>query len=100
MLGQYHTSHELFTSFELLHLHCCKLHVQCMKERCLAGAPGEWMHIRTTIAGAAPEMLQIVRSAGEGIQVDTVSYQAADMWAVGLLLALMLTGGRHSWSLM
>lgn len=93
MLGQHHTRHALFTSFELLHF-CCKRCCECVKERCLADAPGEWMHIRTTIAGVAPEVLQIMRGAFEGTQVEIVSYKAADMWAVGVLLALMLTGGK------
>ena len=31
--------------------------------------------------------------ANQAIQAEPISYQAADMWAVGLLLALMLTGG-------
>jgi serine/threonine protein kinase len=93
MLGHSRASHALFTSFELLHLRCCDLHLQCMKERCChADAPDEWMHIRTTISGVSPEMLHLMRSADEDTQVEPVSYQAADMWAVGLLLVLMLTG--------
>ncbi len=42
---------------------------------------------------SVPEMLHLLRSADEGTQVEPISYQAADMWAVGLLLVLMLTGG-------
>ncbi len=93
ILGQNHATHTLFTSFELLHLHCCDLHIQCMEERCPADAPDEWMHIRATFEGVAAEVLQILRSADLATQVEPISYQAADMWAVGLLLVLMLTGG-------
>ena len=64
-----------------------------MTERCPADAPHEWMHIRTTIEGVSPEMLHLMRSPELATQVEPVSYQAADMWAVGVLLALMLTGG-------
>lgn len=92
-LGQNHPSHTLSTSFELLHLHCYKLYIQCMKERCPADAPYEWVQIRTSIDNCAPEVLHIMRSAIEATQVEPISYQAADMWAVGLLLVRMLTGG-------
>ncbi len=68
-------------------------HIQCMKERCTADAPGDWIHVRASIEGSAPEVLCLFRGAYGGIQLQTISYQAADMWAVGLLLALMLTGG-------
>ena len=95
------TSHALLTSFELLHCHCQQLqmqtanglHIQCMKERCPADAPGDWMHIRAAFEGVAPEVLLFFRNDDEAAQVKPISYQAADMWAVGLLLALMLTGG-------
>ena len=93
MLGHNHASHALFTSFQLLHLHCYILLIQCMKERCPADAPHKWMHIRATLAGVSPDMLHLMRSADEGTQVEPISYQAADMWAVGLLLVLVLTGG-------
>ena len=67
-------------------------HIQCMKERCTADALGDWIHVRASIEGSAPEVLRLFRSAYEGTQLQTISYQAADMWAVGMLLALMLTG--------
>jgi serine/threonine protein kinase len=68
-------------------------HIRCMNERCSADALGDWIHVRASIEGSAPEVLRLFRSAYEGTQLETISYQAADMWAVGLLLALMLTAG-------
>jgi serine/threonine protein kinase len=93
MLGHKHASPTLFASFELLHLHSCNLHLQCVKERGPADASDKWMQIRATIEGMSPELLHLMRSADEATQVEPISYQAADMWAVGLLLVLMLTGG-------
>ena len=64
-----------------------------MTEGCPADAPHEWMHIRTTVEGVSPELLHLLRSPELATQMEPVSYQAADIWAVGVLLALMLTGG-------
>ena len=87
-----HASPTLFTSFELLHLHSCNLHIQCMEQCCPADAAEEWVEIRASIGGMSPEVLCLVHSAGQATLVEPISYQAADMWAAGLLLVLMLTG--------
>ena len=64
-----------------------------MKERRLAEFPGEWMQLWASIENASPELLHLMLSTDQPDQVEHVSHQAADMWAVGLLLVLMLTGG-------
>ena len=92
VLGHNHASPTVFTSFELLHLPCGKLHFQHVEERCPAGASDDWRHIRATIESVSSEVLDMFRSTDQAAQMEPISYQAADMWAVGLLLVLMLTG--------
>ena len=89
MPGHKLASPTLVTSFELLHVH-----IQCLKERSLADLSNEWMQLRANIESASPELLHMLCSADQANlnQVEHISYQAADMWAVGLLLVLMLTG--------
>jgi len=40
----------------------------------------------------SPELFHLMFGANQAIQAEPISYQAADMWAVGLLLVDMLTG--------
>ena len=68
------------------------LSIQCIKERGPTDAWNDWVHIRANMEGVSPELLRLMFSADEETQVEPISYQAADMWAVGLLLVLMLTG--------
>lgn len=86
MLGHNLASLTLVTSFELLHVH-----IQCMTEHSLADYSGEWLQVRASIESASPELL-LTLSTDQADQLEYISYQAADMWAVGMLLVLMLTG--------
>ena len=86
MLGHNLASLTLVASFELLHVH-----IQCMTEHSLAEYSGEWLQVRASIESASPELL-LTLSTDQADQVEHISYQAADMWAVGMLLVLMLTG--------
>ncbi len=87
MLGHKLASPTLITDFELLHVH-----IQCLKEHSLADLSDEWMQIRANIEGASPELLHMMCRGDQANRLEHISCQAADMWAVGLLLVLMLTG--------
>ncbi|DBB13067.1 TPA: hypothetical protein ACH3X3_005799 [Trebouxia sp. C0006] len=55
-------------------------------------ASNEWMQTRATMECVSPELFHLMFGANQAIQAEPISYQAADMWAVGLLLVDMLTG--------
>jgi len=89
MLGHNHASPTFHCYIFTVAILC----IQCINERGPTDAWNDWVHIRATMEGVSPELLHLMWSADQATQAEPISYQAADMWAVGLLLVLMLTGG-------
>ena len=88
MLGHNHAS----PTFHCYIFTVAILRIQCINERGPTDAWNDWVHIRATMEGVSPELLHLIWSADQATQAEPISYQAADMWAVGLLLVDMLTG--------